>query len=64
MVHVRYQDISREFARAMEELIDEYCLPPEDIVGLIIVAGGDHGQGAFRLCFRALLTVRSRIEPV
>ena len=64
VVHTQYKDISREFSKSVEELIVEYHLPPEDITGLFLVVGGDHGQGAFRLCFRALLTVRGREAPV
>ena len=45
-------------------MIVEYSLPPEDIVGLFLIVGGDHRQGEFRLCFRALLTMRGRIELV
>ena len=64
VVHAQYQDISREFSKSVEELIVEYHLLPEDITGLFLIVGGDHGQGAFRLCFRALLTVRGREAPV
>ena len=64
VVHAQYQDISREFARSVQELIVEYKISSKDIVGVFLVVGGDHGQGAFRLCFRALLTVRGRVHPV
>ena len=48
----------------MEELVVEYHLPLVNITGCFLIVGGDHGQGAFRLCFRALLTVRGREAPV
>ena len=39
----------------MEELIREYNLQPDNIDKVFLLCGGDHGQGAFRVVFRALL---------
>ena len=64
VVHAQYQDISREFARSVQELIVEYEISSKDIVGMFLVVGSDHGQVAFRLCFRAMMTVRGRVDPV
>ena len=33
------------------------CNLPGNITKVFLVLGGDHGQGAFRLCFHALLVV-------
>ena len=63
IVHAQYQDIAREFARAVEELIREKNLKPEDIMRMFLVWGGDHGQGAFRVVFRALLLLRGVLKP-
>jgi hypothetical protein len=63
IVHAQYQSLSREFSRTIQELIIEYDIIPEDILRTFLVLGGDHGQDAFRLCFRALITVRYRSMP-
>ena len=57
IVHAQYQDITKEYARAAEEIIREYSLQPDniDIDRAFLVCCGDHGQGAFRVVFRALL---------
>ena len=64
IVHAQYQDIAREFAKTVEELIGEHTILPENITKVFLVLGGDHGQGAFRLCFRALLLVAGRELPL
>ena len=49
------RNITKEYARAVEELICEHNLQPDNIGKAFLVCGGDHGQGAFRVVFRALL---------
>ena len=63
-MHAQYQNIATEFARAIEELVAENELSPEDIVRAFLVLGGDHGQGAFQLYFKALLVLVGFDEPV
>jgi len=63
IVHAQYQSLTREFARSVQELIVEHNILPGDILAVFLVLGGDHGQDAFRLCFRALLNTKGRVMP-
>ena len=64
IVHAQYQNISKEFVRAVEELIEENTILSNSITRIFLVVGGDHGKGAFRVVFRALLSIQGRREPV
>jgi len=41
------------------DIMNENHIKPLDVIALEIVLGGDHGKGAFRLAFRAIVTVTS-----
>ena len=62
-MHAQYQSLSRDFSRSTQELIIEHSIRPEDIMAVFLTLGGDHGQGACWLCFRALLTVKGAEIP-
>lgn len=50
--------------RCLLALLEEYDVPISLIEQIRLVFGGDHGQGAFRLCFRVLIDVLGRDKPI
>ena len=64
IVHAQFQDITKEFARCVEESIAENNVRPEHISKIILVVGGDHGQGGFRVVFRTLLIISGLPGPL
>ena len=63
IVHAQHRDISMEFAKTVKELLIKYIASPFDIIKAYLVLGGNHFQGAFRLCSRALVTLEGQAIP-
>ena len=64
IVHSQYQSVCIEMKKAIEDIIAEYKINIFEISKMRLVLGGDHGQGAFRLCFRIILNVDNRDGPI
>eukprot|EP00581_Thalassiosira_minuscula_P022931 CAMPEP_0184435336 /NCGR_PEP_ID=MMETSP0738-20130409/485517_1 /TAXON_ID=385413 /ORGANISM="Thalassiosira miniscula, Strain CCMP1093" /LENGTH=117 /DNA_ID=CAMNT_0026801683 /DNA_START=228 /DNA_END=578 /DNA_ORIENTATION=+ len=64
IVHAQYQNISLEYVETVQELLSEHAVKPWDVTGVFLAVGGDHGQGAFRICFRLLLRLKDRELPI
>ena len=64
MVHVQYQDVAQELKLCVEELLDEHAVKPGAVCKIRMVIGGDHGQGAFRLCFRVVINLKNKKKPI
>lgn len=64
IIVAEYQSVAEEFKLAVVNLMTEHNVKSRtDIEGIKLVIGGDHGQGAFRLCILIIMELKNR-EPV
>ena len=63
-IHVQYQDVAKEVQRGVEELLEEHVASPFNIKRICLIIGGDHGKGAFRLCFRIVINLWGMTKPI
>ena len=64
IVVAEYQSVKEEFKGAVLKLIAEHNITSrKDIKEIKLVVGGDHGQGAFRLCILVIIELHDR-DPV
>ena len=59
-----YQSIDKEMMRAVSALLKLHKIHPRLIKRIRLVFGGDHGKGAFRLCFLILICYEGGELPV
>ena len=58
-IECEYQPVDKLFALVAGEILMEHSISPQNVEELYFVLGGDHGQEAFRLCFRVIIQLRS-----
>ena len=64
-LHVaHYQSIDEEFRRCVSAVLEEYSVSPKRISRVRLVLGGNHGKGAFCLCFRLLISMDGMDKPI
>ena len=64
MVHAQYQDVQSKLHIAIQELLVEYEVIPFYVTKVRLIIGGDHRKGAFHLCFRIVINVKGKMEPI
>ena len=53
------KSVVNELTKAIAELLAEVNKHPSDIINVDSVIGGDHGIGAFILCFRVIIKLKN-----
>jgi hypothetical protein len=64
MVHAQYQDISLEVLKTIHDILVEMDASPDLVRKIRLIIGGDHGVGAFRLCFCVVINLEGHKKPV
>lgn len=58
IVVAEYQNVAEEFKMAVEVLLIKHSIKSRSKIQRIkLIIGGDHGQGAFRLCILVLILI-------
>ena len=58
-VECEYQPVDECFVNVLGDLLTTHRVQPDDVQDVYFVLGGDHGQEAFRLCFRAIVLLKT-----
>jgi len=54
-----YQNVADVLLLVLADIYAEQALSPEDVLRVDFILGGDHGIGAFRLCFRTVVKLKT-----
>jgi hypothetical protein len=58
-VTCEYQPVDELFVNVTSEILTEHGAKPSEVEKLYFTLGGDHGKEAFRLCFQAIVLLKS-----
>ncbi len=65
IVAAEYQSVKEEVKKCVERLLIRHSIRSRGKIGdAMCVVGGDHGQGAFRLCTNVLLKIGESQDPI